>query len=295
MPAVTKIGVLHASNFTARMQDNFISGLQSTGHWPDGSFDIDSKHHEGKYGRDADGNNIRDLETSAADFANRGVKLIVAAGLVAVDASFQATDVPTVGLIGRLPRSSSDPGYEAINHNTTNIKRITNMDTASHNDERRDRLLSDFAVGANEIALMVNGNSKMGDAEADEWVASGAIAVKYPDLAGSTANDHLRFQAFFRAVPAGIKALIVSSDPFFFRFRSRLIAAANAVRPGTAADPKFIFCFPFAEWQFTDNGDPLPEWDPGCYRAFAGTGLDLLPAYRQLGICALDTLALLFP
>jgi hypothetical protein len=227
------------------------------------------------------------LDTAAKSYGDRGFDLIAAAGLAAVIAAHKDGRVPTVGLIGRLPKQG-EPGWDAINSSGTNVKCIQNMDTASHNMERRDKLHNQFGVANNEIALMVNTNSAMGINEHDEWVAAGGTGLKYPDLASKKDNDHAHFGAFFRNVPAHIKGIIVSSDPFFFRFRSSLIRGADSARPKGS---ELKFCFPFAEWKFQDDGTTvLQPWVDARHIGFCGTGIDLLPSYKKLGICALNTL-----
>ena len=60
--------------------------------------------------------------------------------------------------------------------------------------------------------------------------------------------------------------------------------------------PNVKFCFPFDEYRFKDDGATvLPDWDDTRFIAFSGTGSSLLGAYRELGVCALETLASLFP
>jgi hypothetical protein len=283
-----QIGFLHTTALSDKMKENFINGLQSTGKWPTGTFTIEASNKEGKYGHDAGGSKLTDLDKAAKDYGDRGFDLIAAAGLAAVIAAHKDGRVNTVGLIGRLPKNG-EPGWDAINGSGTNVKCIQNMDTAAHNMERRDKLAGPpFNVPVSDIALMVNSNSAMGMNEHDEWVAGGGTGLKYPDLAGKKDNDHAHFGAFFRNVPAHIKGIIVSSDPFFFRFRTRFIKGADSARP-KAADLKF--CFPFAEWKFQDDGTTvLQPWDDARHIGFCGTGIDLLPSYRKLGICALNTL-----
>jgi hypothetical protein len=283
----TQIGFLHTTALSDKMKENFINGLQSTGKWPTGTFTIEASNKEGKYGHDASGNKLSDLDTAAKSYGDRGFDLIAAAGLAAVIAAHKDGRVPTVGLIGRLPKQG-EPGWDAINSSGTNVKCIQNMDTASHNLERRDKLHNQFGVANNEIALMVNTNSAMGINEHDEWVAAGGTGLKYPDLGSKKDNDHAHFGAFFRNVPAHIKGIIVSSDPFFFRFRSRFIKGADGAR--SKAPDKLKFCFPFAEWKFKDSGVVLPDWDDTRHLTFCGTGIDLLPSYKKLGVCALNTL-----
>lgn len=284
----TQIGFLHTTALTDKMKENFINGLQSTGKFPTGSFTIESSNKEGKYGHDASGNKLTDLDTAAKSYGDRGFDLIAAAGLAAVIAANKDGRVPTVGLIGRLPKQQTEPGWDAINGKGTNVKCIQDMDTASHNMERRDKLAGPpFNVALSDIALMVNTNSAMGINEHDEWVAAGQTALKYPELAGKKDNDHAHFGAFFRNVPAHIKGIIVSSDPFFFRFRTKLIKGADSAR---SKGNELSFCFPFAEWKFKDGGADLPDWKDARHIAFCGTGIDLLPSYKKLGICALNTL-----
>jgi hypothetical protein len=98
------------------MQTSFISGLQSTGHWGTGTFNIVSKDEEGSYGRASDGSALPDLEKAAQYFVDHDFNLIVAAGLAAINAVYTvlnqpgAPNIPAIGMLGRLPQTSADPG-----------------------------------------------------------------------------------------------------------------------------------------------------------------------------------------
>lgn len=290
-----KICVLHSTAFTSPMHDFFVDGLQQAGHWPDGSFSIAKSNEEGSYGHDPSGNNILDLENAAKALADDGCDLIVAAGLVALIAADNVNRTPTIGLIGRMPQNDTEPGWHAT-HQSSVVKAIINLDTPSHNGERGVRLnQAPFNVPQGGIALMVNTNSAMGELEYDQWVDGGGTGLKFPDLAGKKNNDALHFLQFFKNVPNPISGIIVSSDPFFFRFRTRLIIGADAARPAGGAQTQFKFCFPFAEWHFKDSGVPLSVWDPNRHIGYCGTGMDLLPAYKQLGVAADEVLSTLYP
>ena len=60
-------------------------------------------------------------------------------------------------------------------------------------------------------------------------------------------QDAVHFVQYFNNVSDPISGIIVSSDPFLFRVRTRLIVSADAARPAAGAKPQFKFCFPFAE------------------------------------------------
>lgn len=289
------IGALHSTAFTSPMNDNFVDGLQAANHWPDGTFNILSpKNEEGNYGHDVSGQTLTNLVNDANTLADSGCNLIVAGGLIAVIAAYNVNRTPTVGLIGRMPQNSSEPGWQATQPGT-NVKAIVNLDSASHNGERATRLTqAPFNVPANGIALMVNTNSAMGADEYGQWVLHGT-GLLYPDLAGKKNNDAAHFPQFFKNVPDQISGIIVSSDPFLFRDRTRLITSADAARPAGGPKTQFKFCFPFAEWQFKDSGAPLRSWDPQRHIGFCGTGMDLLPAYHQLGVAADSVLRTLYP
>ena len=290
------IGVLHSTAFTSPMQDNFIEGLQGAGHWPDGSFDIlPPKNEEGNYGHGSSGQTLLDLINAAKAFADSGCSLIVAGGLVALDAADKVNRTPTVGLIGRMPQNNAEPGWHATQPGSV-VKAIVNLDTPSHNGERGVRLNQPpFNTPQGGIALMVNTNSAMGELEYDQWVGGGGTGLKFPDLAGKKNNDAVHFVQFFKNVSDPISGIIVSSDPFLFRVRTRLIVSADAARPAAGAKPQFKFCFPFAEWHFKDSGVPLKVWDSNRHIGYCGTGMDLLPAYKQLGVAADGVLSTIYP
>jgi hypothetical protein len=153
-------------------------------------------------------------------------------------------------------------------------------------------LHNQFGVANDAVAIMVNDNSTMGMKEYDDWVSSGQPGLLFPDLAGKNENSYGHFVPFFQAVAAlttPVLAIVVSADPFFFRFRSRLMRAAQA------KCPNIYFCFPFSEFQFDDSGNQLNAWTNRYITFHGATGVDLLPAYRELGVRALNTLNAIYP
>jgi hypothetical protein len=298
MPA--KIGVVHASIYTTRMEESFIEGLQSTGSWPDGDFKMlppDRFAREGRYGRDDHNHKLDVLEKEVADLATKGCALIVACGLVAVKASYNAGGPPTVGLIGRTPANITEDGWNAIMDIATNVKCVVDLNAPSHNLERRDQLRALFPVDIpnnNQVALMVNSNSTMGAYELAQWEAAGQPGLEYPDLIGKHDNDHMHFKKFFKQIPAAIRGIVISSDPFLTSYRTSLIAANDAAATELGRTP-FKLCFPFAENQYKPNGvTPVNGWSPATHIAYPGTGSNLLPAYHDLGVCALNVLSTIF-
>jgi hypothetical protein len=291
-----KIGVLHSTAVSSLMQDNFIEGLQAGGRWDDISLESDGE--EGKYGKGSNNQTLSNLDDAANRLAD-SCDFLVALSLVAVIAVNNVTHrKPAVGMIGRMPKNNTEPGWQATQPGST-VEAIVNLDSAAHNAERATRLTqAPFNVPANEIALMVNTNSAMGQNEYDEWILAGGKGIRFPNDAQMHDNNHAHFGQFFRNIPSSgankISGIIVSSDPFFFRFRTRLIKAALAARPATTP---IKFCFPFAEWQYKDSGPGhnVGGWDSNIHIGYCGTGTDLLPAYRQLGVAADGVLSAHFP
>src|SRR4029078_6154045 len=118
---------------------------------------------------------------------------------------------PAVGMIGRMPKNNTEPGWQATQPGST-VEAIVNLDTSAHNAERATRLTqAPFNVLANEIALMVNTNSAMGQNEDDE---GGGKRLRFPNDAQMHDNDHAHFGQFFRNLPSSgankISGIIVS-------------------------------------------------------------------------------------
>lgn len=102
--------------------------------------------------------------------------------------------------------------------------------TTIQNDSRLDALVKKFKVDPATISLLVNTNSSFWKAELADWNKPQQVLL-YPDLLKlpNNDNDQNNFPDFFKIVSQQANppsALIVSADPFFFRFRTNLLKAA---------------------------------------------------------------------
>jgi hypothetical protein len=290
-----KIGVMHTTALSDTLKEAFLAGLARpegsyTPYWP--------PDNDGKYGHKKDGTPYQDMEDLARSYERMPVDLIATSGgLISAVAAFNvlshsARRIPVVSLIGRMPLLGED-GYDEITDSAI-IRRVVVLDTSSKNFMRRDRLVAVFNTGPGQVSaatvgLMVNTNSTMWKGESEEWLTEQTILLKYPDLAGKKENDHAHFQAFFKQAKTlnpTISGIVVSSDPYFFRYRTKLINAASV-----KCDVKFNF--PLLDFKFKDNGNPLDAWDPT--KHIADPAVSLATGYTTLGADASAVLDSLFP
>jgi hypothetical protein len=285
---VAKIGLLHSTRFTGEQRTALQNGL-TKGNWPANKVQLFNQRvdTEGHYGR-----NHTELKNEAKNHhSGNHVDVIVAAGgLVSVIAASRAMSElgvkkPIVYLIGRLPKKATDEGFAEVTQDP-NVAGGFDLVTTTGNDARRDALVGQFGasgVSAATVALLVNTNSAMWAPEVTEWNSFGqTLSLKYPDLIGAQENDNTNFDDFFSAVSAlgqTPSALVVSSDPFFYRFRTSLIRGAKK---------KFDvpICFAFEEYKNS------PDWDPGRHIV---VGNKLLDGYSKLGEKTAAVLTQLFP
>ena len=290
MPAL--IGLLHSTRFTDPWKAELRKGL-SDGKWPPSKATLvnQSVDAEGDYGPGHDA-----LKNEAKNHHKKNkVNIIVAAGglvsaLAASDAMTELKVIkPIVYLIGRIPINPGEEGYNQF-ANDPNLVGGLDFATAADNDARRDELVKQFsktkfAVTPDTVALLVNTNSAMWGAELVDWNKPNQYLL-YPDLLTGTtkANDPKIFMDFFQAVSEQKNpptAIIVSADPFFFRYRTWIMKAAQHWLD-------VPFCFAFEEYKQS------PDWDDKKY-IVVPAGNTLSSGYYKLGLKAAKALDNLFP
>jgi hypothetical protein len=282
---IGKIGLLHSTKFTDEQKAALQRGLTDN-NWPASKVKLLNQRvdTEGQYGR-----NHTELEDEGKHHhTGNAVDVIVAAGgVVSAKAASQAMSAlgvkkPIVYLIGRLPKAANEDGHKELTQDP-NVVGGVDLATTKGNDARRDELVKQFKVPAGTVALLVNTNSSMWAPEIDEWRSFGqSIYLKYPDLIGAKENDYTNFDDFFRAVANLAQvpsAIVLSSDPFFFRFRSWIMKAAKN-------EFNVPICFAFEEYKNSQ------EWNS---KKHIVVGNKLLDAYYQLGVKAAASLTHIFP
>jgi hypothetical protein len=131
--------------------------------------------------------------------------------------------------------------------------------------------LDELGFRKQEIGLFQNPNSDMADKERNRW-RGGEVRRGGVDANGR--NDPNTFANDLTLFASGIKAIVISADPFFQREKDKLVAAANNV----AGSSGKYFCYPLQ-----DYGGASPAPTPGKATLHGPT---LSAPYRLLGVCA---------
>ena len=132
--------------------------------------------------------------------------------------------------------------------------------------------LDDLGYRKNEIGLFQNPNSDMAAKEQNHWRGG---EVRQGGVDANKNNDPNTFATDLSLFASGIKAIVISADPFFQGAKDKLVAAANAVAAGPSGK---YFCYPLQ-----DYGAANPAPTPGKSTL---QGPTLAAPYRLLGVCA---------
>ncbi len=132
--------------------------------------------------------------------------------------------------------------------------------------------LDDLGFRKQEVGLFQNPNSDMADREKNRW-RGGEVRRGGVDADGN--NDPSKFANDLTLFASGIKAVVISADPFFQKAKNDLVSAANAVAAGPSGK---YFCYPLQ-----DYGAATPPPTPGKTTLHGPT---LAAPYRLLGVCA---------
>jgi hypothetical protein len=289
-----QIGVLHSVYISDRLKDKLVKGLANAG-WPSGTYTpLWPPENDGKYGHKPDGSRYSNLNDMARSYVQQHVDLIVAAGgLVAALAAYEVLNqpgiprIPAVALVGREP-APGETGYTEI-HTNSIFPHVVYLAPPNGCLTRRDALVAAFtgAVSNATTGLMVNTNSSMWDGEVSAWQNGGQnIVLKYPDLAQKKENNYAHFPKFFseaKRLNPGLQGIVVSSDPYFYRYHSHLIRADNSLK----------ISFPIINYKFKPDGSVIDHWDST--RHTIDGAADMLQGYYQLGQDAGNVLNKKFP
>lgn len=122
--------------------------------------------------------------------------------------------------------------------------------------------LDDLGFAKNEIGLFQNPNSDMATREGNRWRGGEVRQASGNNNSGSFATDLPLFSS-------GIKAIVISADPFFQKEKNALVAAANATGK--------YFCYPLQDY---GAATPAPLAGKATLH-----GPTLAGPYRLLGVC----------
>jgi hypothetical protein len=254
---MTTIGIASSIEFSTEMQSSFLTGLnQATAP----TLNIQDKKGYGQ-----------GLQDAVTLLVTQNVDLIVTfGGLIACKAAqLKDTTIPFISLVGGIPSGFTAPpsgvfvGCVSLESFTLDVVRLSWLNNI--------RLIAPANVG-----LLYNSHSVMAQQEVTNWQAAhGGQAV---DAVNGWKNP-TQFGADFSTFGAGIQAVVVSADPYFYKNRDNLIAAANS-------SLKYI-CYPFRGYA---NKSSTTQPTPGKAVIF-GPDLHQGPdaAYSKMGVMAAST------
>jgi hypothetical protein len=237
----TRVVVLSTITMPAALQTAFMGGYNDSG----GTLTVDFVDNLGY-----------DRPTLRAKFqqlnGDNSVALVVTVGgLVIFRVGDNQSTKKFISLVGGKPE----------NHGTAFFGGVS-LQSFRMNAMRLDHL-NDLGFQKNEVGLFQNPNSDMATREANRWRGGEVRQASGNNSSGSFGNDLQLFSS-------GIKAVVISADPFFQKEKNALVAAANATGR--------YFCYPLQ-----DYGAATPPPTPGKATLH---GPDLADPYRLLGVCA---------
>jgi putative tryptophan/tyrosine transport system substrate-binding protein len=251
-PALPVIGFLSSASVSGPVPTPFRKALNETGFFPDQNVTIEIHQADGHYDR---------LPALAADFANRDVKVIVAAGgLVSALAAKKATStIPILFIAGFDPvKLGIVASYSRPGGNATGVSIYT-----SELLGKRLSLLLELMPRAERLALLINTSNVVSEFEIKDMETVAAAAGVRLIVIDASAKDGIE-SAFALAVGQNADALLVSADPFFSTRRRQIVALAAHYRLPAA--------YPWREYA---EGGGLMSYGP-----------ILMDAYHQLGLYA---------
>jgi putative ABC transport system substrate-binding protein len=197
-----------------RLHSAFHQGLADMGYVEGRNVAIEYRWADGQYDR---------LPALAADLVRRKVALIVATGgtMSAQAARAETTTIPILFVSGFDPvQLGTMAGFEREGGNTTGVALYAAPLTV-----KRLEFLRELVPASSKMALLVNPGGLMADAEMrDVEAATRAAGLKLLVLKAGADGDITA--AFASAAQHRANALIVSSDAFFTRRRTELVALA---------------------------------------------------------------------
>jgi hypothetical protein len=186
--------------------------------------------------------------------------VVTVGGLIIFKVADNRSTKPFISLVGGKPDShgGSFLGGVSLQSFLMNTLRLDHLD--------------DLGFRKQEVGLFQNPNSDMADKEKNHW-RGGEVRRGGVDANGN--NDPNAFANDLTLFASGIKAIVISADPFFQGAKDKLVAAANAVAAGPSAK---YFCYPLQDY---GAANPVPT--PGKSTLH---GPALAAPYRLLGVCA---------
>jgi len=186
--------------------------------------------------------------------------VVTVGGLIGFKVADNQSTKPFISLVGGKPDShgGSFLGGVSLQSFLMNALRLEHLD--------------ELGFRKNEVGLFQNPNSDMADKEKRRW-KGGEVRRGGVDTNGN--NDPNAFANDLTLFASGIKAIVISADPFFQGAKDRLVAAANAVAAGPSGK---YFCYPLQDYG-ADNPAPTPGKS-------TLHGPALTAPYRLLGVCA---------
>ena len=201
-----------------------------------------------------------DIEAAVAQLnSNPSVALIATVGgLVTYQAANAVANRPFISLVGARPAGDSEGSMFFGGVNLQSFR----MNTL------RIEYLEEKGFARPEVGLLLNPNSTMAPREENRW--KGAKPVVKGGVNSNGQNDAGAYPGNFRSFPSGIKAIVISADPFFQKTRNELVSAANA-------DGRYIV-YPLQNYE-----EATPPPTAGKASLY---GPKLRAPYRLLGQCA---------
>jgi putative tryptophan/tyrosine transport system substrate-binding protein len=200
-----------------------------------------------------------ELDALAAEMVADGVALIAATGgMRSAEAAKNATTtIPIVFVLGFDPvKLGLVASFNKPDGNLTGTTIITTELVT-----KRLNLLYDLDPSMRKVAILVNPESPIADAEIEEGIIAArntgrlSFALKASSISGIDV-------AFASAVEQQVRALVISADPLFMTRRAQLV--------GLAASHKMPVAYPFRE--YVDDGG-LMSYGPSLASAYHRAGV----------------------
>jgi hypothetical protein len=261
--APNKIGVVSPITMTPILQNAFANGV--------GNSRVNIKYADkNKYDK---GDNTA-LQKAIKVFNNSADLIVTAGGLVAFGAADQAASIHFVSLTGAEPSPSSSlfrggVSLESVNSNSDRISLILGLGKG-------------FTIG--QIGLLCNANSAMNNDEIQDWrFGTGTSDNSQIFTAGndtSKNNTASTYASDLSAIPNGIKALVISADPFFQDTMDLLILACNNwIAAGAAMSTPIVRYVVYPSLIYANQGGTNKPTS----KSTSLYGPDLVAAYFLLG------------
>jgi hypothetical protein len=269
--ATPTIGVIHSTSFTSVMKGSFVAGLQ------DGNWDTKPKPVNFSYPGSPPGGygpTVPGLENQVKAMINNVDLILAAGGLaagVAAVAAFAAyaaghstpSNTPFIFIAGEAPTGLTGSPNCVGGANLNAIAQDANMITQ---------------LGTQNVALIVNENASMAADEVAAWTGSTVVMINENNLANSWSG----FLTQLTHKLTGVEGVAVSSDPYFYQYRSQL---EQAIRDTSGGNFPGTICWPFALPNVITNSILCQS-----EAVLATTAANSNEAYYQAGLLAASVL-----